>query len=173
MRRSLLIIVASGLALGCHRAPSAGNEAFRPMQVGDTVPAYAMPTLQGDTVRIAASGPVTLVNVWATWCTSCAEEMKDLAQMDSSYRSRGLRVVGISVDQTGAASVQRFVKDAGIRFTVLHDPTGLIESRYGVVTVPTTYLIGANGRVRWEHAGNIAPVMTALRAETDSALTAP
>ena len=170
MRRAVVTVVALVALSACHRTP-AGGGAFRPMEVGDTAPAYAMADLNGDTVRIAPGGPVTLVNVWATWCTSCAEEMSDLARMDSSYRNRGLRVIGISVDESSDLAVERFVADHHLSFTVLHDPSNVVQDRYSVMAVPTTYLIDSTGRVLWEHAGNIAGVMEGLRAAADSALT--
>jgi peroxiredoxin len=149
-------------AAACHK-PGNGTDAFRPMQVGDTAPALAMTSLHGDSVHVPASDAPVLVNVWATWCTSCAEEMGDLAEIDKDFRGRGLKVVAVSVDNGDDARVTRFVGDQKLPFTVVHDPAGAIEEKYGVVAVPTTYLIAPGGKVVWEHAGNIGPVKEELR----------
>lgn len=159
-------------AMACHSRSTAtgGGDAFRPAQVGDLMPAYTMPTLRGDTVRIAAGMPVTLLNVWATWCTSCREEMAALDTLERQFGPRGLRVVAVSVDGGDPARVARYVHDAGLTFTVVHDPAGVVEDRYAVVGVPSTFLVGTDGVLRWQQAGNVTDSLASLRSAIDRAL---
>ncbi|HEX5438066.1 MAG TPA: TlpA disulfide reductase family protein [Gemmatimonadaceae bacterium] len=119
------------------------------------MPRYIARTLSGDSVAIGGTGaePVTLVNVWATWCTSCREEFADLESLQQHYAAKGLRVVAVSVDGGNGSKVARFVKDQHATFTVAHDPVGRIENAYQVVGVPSSFLVGHDGRLLWTHVG--------------------
>jgi peroxiredoxin len=156
-------------------ATAAGDTAgaFRPLAVGDPAPAYAVQTLDGDSVRIGPAEAATLLNVWATWCASCAEEMQALDSLQAEFKPRGLRVVGVSVDAGSDARVRRFVEANHLRFAVVHDPAGAIERAYRVVGVPTTFIIGRGGRLVWQHTGNIDDSLGEVRAAVTRALAAP
>ena len=91
---------------------ASADDAFRPLQTGDQAPSYGVRLVagaqQGDSLQVVEPGRVTLLNVWATWCTSCREEMADLDALYARYHAQGLRVVAVSVDQGDAAKVVRF-----------------------------------------------------------------
>ena len=116
-------------------------------------PAYGAPTLNGDTVTLASlRGAPVLLNVWATWCHPCQDEMPDLQRLQDEFGARGLRVVGVSIDQARAADdVRRFIEDYGIGFLVLHDASSTISHTFRTAGVPETFLIDADGvlRRRW------------------------
>jgi len=65
---------------------------------------------------------VTALNVWATWCTSCRDEMGDLKVLHQEFAPRGVRVVGVSVDLGDVARVRRFAARESLTFIVAHDP---------------------------------------------------
>ena len=115
------------LAAACSTPPGA-TRPFRPLVVGDRAPAYAARTLAGDSVRVGAGTPV-LLNVWATWCTSCREEMADLAALDREYAPRGVRVLAVSVDAGDGTRVRRFAEAEQLPFAVAHDPAGVVQKR--------------------------------------------
>lgn len=185
-RRALQALVAAGLVAGgaCHggRDATPGNgapvavtdtSAIRALAVGDPAPAYAARTLAGAEVRVGAPGaPVTLVNVWATWCIACREEMSDLAALHQEFAPRGLRVLAVSVDEGPEARVRRFVTRERLPFSVAHDPDGRAQEAFRVVGVPETYLVGADGRVRWKRAGNVHGVLGEARTAITAALRA-
>jgi peroxiredoxin len=138
--------------------------------VGDTVPALALRTLGGDSVRVGAGGPVTLVNVWATWCTACREEMADLESLHRDFASQGLRVLAVSVDQGDGARVRRFASRERLTMPIAHDPTGLVQELYQVMAVPETYLVGGDGRLLWRQAGGLHGAPDAARDAVARAL---
>lgn len=148
-----LFAVACGESSARTAQRSAGSKAFT---IGDPVPEYRAATLAGPAVAIGSGkAPLTLVNVWATWCTSCREEMEDLAVIHRDYAPRGLRVVAVSVDAGSEALVQRFVRRERLPFPVVHDQAGRIQQQYHIVGVPTSYLIGTDGRLLWQQTGGI------------------
>ena len=165
-----LAVALTGCAREKSETPAA---AFHPLEIGDTVPAYVAATLAGDTVRIARGQAVTLVNVWATWCESCREEMADLQELEREFSGRGLRVLGVSVDNGDGERVRRFVEGERLSFTIAHDPDGRIQRLYRAVGVPETYLVSRDGRLLWRQQGGLHGNPQAARAAVDQALRAP
>jgi peroxiredoxin len=157
---------------------NASNDAFRPTQVGDVSPQYATAIVAGartgDSVRVGegSGAGLTLVNVWATWCVSCLEEMADLDSLHRDFSARGLTVVAVSVDQGDAERVRRFAERERLAMSIAHDPEGRVQTLFGVVGVPETYLIDANGKVLWKTAGNVHGVLGDVRAAISRALPA-
>lgn len=175
-RVAALARIALSLALGasCAGKDSASRDAaFRPLAVGETVRPLAVPTLVGDTVQVGGTGGVTVLNVWATWCTSCRDEMADLNALHDEFAARGVRVLAVSVDADDGSRVRRFAREERLTLTVAHDPERRVERVYQVVGVPETFLIGAEGRLVWRHIGNVHPVIDSLRAVVRGAVGGP
>jgi cytochrome c biogenesis protein CcmG/thiol:disulfide interchange protein DsbE len=96
-------------------------------------------------------GQVVLLNVWATWCPPCREEMPSLQALHESLVDRGLRVVAVSIDDPGSeADIGEFVHEHGLTFEILHDDAAAIMNRYRVGGVPQTFLIDRDGRIRYK-----------------------
>ena len=142
------------------------------IEIGSPLPEYRATTLSGAPVELGGrSGPLTLVNVWATWCASCREEMQDLAAMHRDYGPRGLRVVAVSVDAGSERLVRRVVQRESLTFLVVHDQAGTIQKQYRVFGVPTNYLVGTDGRVLWQQVGGVHGNLPKVRAEVEKALS--
>jgi peroxiredoxin len=141
------------------------------LEIGHPLSEYRATTLSGTPVELGGrGGPLTLVNVWATWCTSCKEEMQDLAAIHRDYAPRGVRVVAVSVDAGSEALVRRFVQGEALPFPVVHDRAGTIQQQYHVVGVPTSFLIGPDGRLLWRQVGGIHGNLPKVRVEMENAL---
>jgi thiol-disulfide isomerase/thioredoxin len=140
--------------------------AFRPLGVGDKAPAYAVRTMAGDSVRVGAGRPV-LLNVWATWCTSCREEMADLAAIDRAYAPRGVTVLAVSVDKGDGSRVKRYADAEQLPFRIAHDPVGEVQRTFQAVGVPETYLISGDGRLLWIQRGGLHGGLDSVRATLD------
>lgn len=163
-RSAVLVVVAA-----CTGARNDGA-AFRPLAIGSPVPSYTARTLGGDTVHIGGAGAPTVLNVWATWCTSCREEMAALDSLKTVYESRGVRVIAVSVDDGSTERVRRFAETNHIAMTVAHDPSATIEQSYQLVGVPTTFVVGRDGKLVWRHTGNVTLVLSEVREAIDKAL---
>ena len=115
-----------------------------------TVPApdFDLPTLSGERVRLADfRGKVVLLNFWATWCVPCRTEMPAIEALFQRHREQGLEVVGVNLDKLSPAGVEAFLKEVKVTFRVVLDPSWSTTHAYGVVGLPTTYLIDRKGRV--------------------------
>lgn len=92
-------------------------------------------------------GSVVLLNVWATWCPPCREEMPSLDRLQAKMGGTGLEVVAVSIDGSGPAIVRKFYEDIGIKTLRIYlDQGGEASSALGVTGVPATLLIDRAGR---------------------------
>ncbi|HEX4928837.1 MAG TPA: TlpA disulfide reductase family protein [Burkholderiales bacterium] len=99
-------------------------------------------------------GKTVLLNVWATWCPPCREEMPSLDRLQKALGGPAFEVVALSIDTGGAAVVERFYKEVGIGALAIHvDSTMRAASELRTPGVPTTLLIDAEGRELGRHAG--------------------
>ena len=168
---SALTGVTLAAAIGCK--PNADqDEAFRPIAVGQLVPELTVRTLEGDSARIAAGEPVTLLHVWATWCGPCQKEFPEIEAIQREFGPRGLRIVAVSVDEGDDDPVRAFAQDKGATFEIGRDPDGSIRRLYQGIGVPESYLISADGRLLVRQFGAIPEGAAAMRAEIEKALEA-
>ena len=173
MQTAAIATLIAAVAIGCSSGEKAAQSAaFVPLEVGAQVPGYAVQSLAGDTVTVGGAGAPTVLNVWATWCESCREEMDALDSLKSEFGARGARVIGVSVDIGATEKVRRFAETNHLGFTVAHDPAGEIQKSYQVVGVPTTFVISSDGQLLWKHTGNIADNFAEARSAVLKAVTA-
>lgn len=148
---ALLVPILAGACGG----DASGGGLGGPPQVGQMAPEFAATSLAtGDTVTLASfRGRPLLVNLWATWCPPCRHEMPYLQSLYERYRDRGLQMVGITVDGRSAVDDARaFLEETGVTYTQLHDPAMRSMDVFRLIGLPATYVIDAEGRVRF--AGN-------------------
>jgi thiol-disulfide isomerase/thioredoxin len=90
-------------------------------------------------------GRVLLLNFWASWCSTCLTEMPALEQLQRAYARAGLAVLGVNL-QEDEEIVESYRTKLKLSFPLALDPDGAITRAYGVIGVPSTYLIGRDGR---------------------------
>jgi thiol-disulfide isomerase/thioredoxin len=119
------------------------------------LPALAFADGKGRPVSLADfRGKVVLLNVWATWCPPCREEMPSLDRLQKALAGPGFEVVALSIDAGGAAVVEQFYKEVGIGSLAIYvDPAMRAAGQLRTPGVPTTLLIDAAGRELGRHAG--------------------
>ena len=94
---------------------------------------------------VSLRGKVVVLNFWATWCLECRPEMPLFEQLHRDFHAQGLSVVGINVRE-GTAAVRSYAKELRLTFPLVLDRRGEINASYGVIGLPTTFLIGRDGR---------------------------
>jgi len=135
--------VTLALAAGC-----AKKEVTQGGAVGTAAPAFALPDLQGKTIRNTdLRGKVVVLNFWATWCPPCRDEVPDFVRLQSKYRDQGLAIVGLSLDQGGASDVRPFVDEYDVNYTMLIANQEIAESYGGILGIPTTFVLDRNGTI--------------------------
>ena len=105
----------------------------------------ATTTTEQPVALTALQGQVVLLNFWATWCIECRPELRGLQQLHHDLASRGLAVLGVNAGEDFTV-IQRYTRNLGVTFPLLLDPQQAISQLYGVAGVPTTFLLGRDGR---------------------------
>jgi cytochrome c biogenesis protein CcmG/thiol:disulfide interchange protein DsbE len=128
----------------------------------------------GDTIefRDAYRGQVTLVNIWATWCAPCREEMPSMEALFQDYRGRGFRIAAVSIDEGNTDQVRAFGQELGLTFDLLHDQTGQIQGLYQTTGVPESFLLDKEGKIVRRLIGNHDWNSPANRDQVDRLLSA-
>jgi thiol-disulfide isomerase/thioredoxin len=136
------------------------------IKVGDLFPTLPSAGLVGGTVP-ATEGKILVVDFWASWCAPCKASFPALGKINTDYAPRGVVLVGVSVDEK-ASAYAAFVKKQAPPFLALHDVAQqLVRAGVGPA-MPTTYVIGRDGKVRYLHAGYHGTTTDQhLRAELD------
>ena len=92
-------------------------------------------------------GQVVVLNFWASWCPPCIDETPSLVSMQQRLKAKGITVVGISADEDEQA-YHRFIREYGINFATVRDPSARVQHLYGTIKIPETYIIDRNGVLR-------------------------
>ncbi len=149
---TLFVIVAVALAWGLTRDPREIPSAL----IGSPVPQFDLPPVQGRALGLSSanlSGRISLVNVFASWCTACRYEHPLFMRLakEGIVPIHGLNYKDRPADAAG------WLDRLGDPYTRTGaDTTGRVAIDWGVYGVPETYLIGANGRIAYKHVGPIS-----------------
>jgi len=109
-------------------------------------PSFSGDTLDARELSLARlRGQVIIVNFWASWCLECRPEMPLFERLHRENAAQGLVVIGVNARETAQAA-QRYAKELKLTFPLVLDPAGTINALYGVVGLPTTFVIGRDGR---------------------------
>jgi len=185
------VIVATGLALALFialRSPSRTTESgmpivphaseqtesMPPVAAGDRAADFKLESLDGKDVSLAdLKGKIVFLNVWATWCGPCREEMPSMETLFDEFKdNKDFVMLAVSQDTRGRASVEQYVEKNGYHFTILLDPKNTVSSSYDVSGVPETFIINREGRIVAHHMGAFdwsrPDVKDALRQLIDS-----
>ena len=115
---------------------------------GAEVPDFTLQTVDGETVSLSDyRGQPVVLNFWATWCAPCREEMPLLQETYEAYRADGLVVLGVNVRENPEI-VQGFLDDLNLDFPVVLDTETDVVNRYLVTSLPVTFFIDREGRLR-------------------------
>ena len=108
----------------------------------------------GELATDSLRGKVALINFWATWCVPCKAEIPMFNLFDKDYKERGLEIVGVSLDEEGAAKVKPFLKENPMNYRVaVGDQKTSAAFKIDDSMLPVTLLIDKQGRVRFKHVG--------------------
>ena len=136
-------------------------------------PGFSAATVDGHAVSLESlRGRVVLLNVWATWCLECRAELPVFEQLHRDYASRGLTVLALNFREE-PATVRRYARELGLTLPLVRDPAGAIARSYGVVGLPTTFLIGRDGRAVARAIGPRKWASAEARALIESLLMEP
>ncbi|MSR35393.1 MAG: TlpA family protein disulfide reductase [Gemmatimonadetes bacterium] len=131
-----------------------GRNRFDPVIAGLPAPGFLVSTLDGQPVTLDSyRGKVVLLNVWATWCAPCREEMPSMQRLYEQMAGKDFEILAVSVDEAVDGKVPKealaaFAAELGLTFPMLHSPPESpddIQRVYQTTGVPESFLIGKDG----------------------------
>jgi peroxiredoxin len=130
------------LTIACKGQPSVGNKA----------PDLSIQSMNDLGNVAVASGKVTLIDFWATWCGPCQKSFPKYQDLYVKYKASGLEIIAISVDDEGEKSkIPGFAKTAGAKFPVGWDSGHKAAECFGVKGMPSAFIVDKKGVVRYVH----------------------
>ena len=159
MKRYLLPISIFGAFLGLFTLLFVGlnidTKHVRSPLIGKPAPTFSAPRLLDDTRKISNkdfTGHIVVLNIWASWCTTCYLEHPFLMKL---AQNKQIRLYGLNYKDTRFAA-KKMLKDKGNPYyAVAFDPNGDIGIAYGITAVPETFIIDKQGIIRFKHFGAI------------------
>lgn len=120
----------------------------------ESAPRWKLKDLDGHVVTSESlAGKVVVIDFWATWCPPCREEIPGYIKMQKEHGDAGLVIVGISLDAKGPGAVKAFAEKNGINYTVVMGDESVADAFGGVEAIPTTFVIGRDGRIAYKKVG--------------------
>lgn len=120
----------SGLEVGSSKAPE-----FQAVRLGSGQPASIQDY----------RGKVVLLNIWATWCQPCLEEMPSMQRLQQKLAGTDFQIVAVSIDEQDSTVVREFARRLGVTFEILHNQDGSIRNVYQTTGVPENFIVDRDG----------------------------
>ena len=140
-----LVLMASLLAGAPRGAAAAG------VKTGDLFPDLVAFKLEGRLPE-TLKDKVVLVDFWASWCAPCKASFPMMEDLHKRWQGRGLVIIAVNVDEN-RADMEEFLKKNATTFTILRDATQKLVEKTGIVTMPSSFLLDREGKVRFVHSG--------------------
>jgi peroxiredoxin len=110
-------------------------------------PDFALTGMDGVSRSLSSyRGKIVMLHFWATWCVPCRQEMPVLQKLREDFEDRDFELLCVNVDHGNKDVVKAFMHNIDLHFHTLLDPDGEVRNAYAVRALPTTYLIGRDGR---------------------------
>jgi peroxiredoxin len=159
-------LAAALLASACATLPAWA------LDVGVPAPAFSLPSKDGATVSIEDyRGKVVYLDFWASWCGPCRQTFPWMNKMQQQFGEQGFAVVAVNVDKK-QADADAFLQKIPASFTVLYDPKGKIPTQYEIMGMPSSVLIGRDGKVIAQHTSFRESEAAGLEAQIRDAVAA-
>lgn len=154
---------------------------FLPVEVGSAAPEVRASDLRGRPALLSSlRGNIVLLNIWATWCGPCQQEMPSMERLYRQLGPEGLKIVAVSVDAApgkidpdgrAGGDVAGFARDFGLTFDIWREPTGMVERDYRTTGVPESFLVDRNGTIvkkvigatEWDDPANVELIRRMLK----------
>ena len=148
----VLILLIGAAWIWISQVPQEGMNQAAPSvpYKGFSAPDFEVTTIQGESVKLSDfQGSPVVVNFWASWCPPCRAEMPALQRIYQEYRNSGLVVLAVnSTHQDNLEDLENFIAEFGLIIPVYLDSDGTASNLYQVRALPTTFFIGADGKIQ-------------------------
>jgi len=140
-----------------------------PASVGNVAPDFKLNDVNGKAVELSEfKGRVVLVEFWATWCGPCGEFTPILNELYKKYKEKGFVILALT-SEGNEDTITSYIKDNNVTYTVLLADMKTIR-RYGVISIPTSFLIDKEGKIVEKHMGFADDSLQKLSQEIEKLL---
>lgn len=126
------------------------------LNAGDPPPAFTLPALQNVKAKQLSlsqyKGKVVYIDFWASWCGPCRESLPILNSLREKYKAKGFEVIAINLDENKADAVA-FLKKYPVKYPVVMDKKAKTPELYKVNGMPTAFIVGKDGKLKYKHQG--------------------
>jgi thiol-disulfide isomerase/thioredoxin len=130
-------------------------------------PNFALKSYDGKIIELAKlKGKVVIVNFWATWCPPCRAEIPDFIKVYDTYKSKGLEIVGIALDEDGWVKVKPFVENNKINYPIVLGTMGVVQQYGGIEGIPTTFFVDKKGNIVDSQVGMLRKAVLEQKIKT-------
>lgn len=141
------------------------------LEAGSKAPDFELPGVQGPVKLSSTAGSVVYVDFWASWCGPCRQSFSWMNAVQDKYRAQGLKIIGVNLDAKNE-DARKFLLQIPAKFTIAFDSKGLTPKTYGVKGMPTSFLIGRDGKIIFQHLGFKEADRESLEKQIKAALEA-
>jgi thiol-disulfide isomerase/thioredoxin len=141
------------------------------VEIGKPAPAFALSAIGGSApVSLEQfKGKVVFVDFWASWCGPCRQSLPQYEKLREELAHEEFAIVAVNLDED-AADATAFLKQHPVNYTILRDPAGDVPKAFGLLGMPTSYLIDRDGIVRAVRTGFEPADIDKLRVEIHALL---
>jgi len=149
---SVLILISGAIWISFSATFPGGNSNSRipAPQQGFLAPDFSLQTFDGETITLSEfRGQPVLVNLWASWCGPCRQEMPAMERVYREYKGKGFVILAVNAtNQDSISNARSFVNELGLSFPILLDREGLVSKLYHLRALPTSFFIDKNGMIQ-------------------------
>lgn len=126
------------------------------IEKGNVLPDFELYDLNGNKQEIKDYlGKNIILNFWATWCPPCRKEMPSIEKLYNDTKDTDLLILAVSVDDSSTEKVSKFIKENNYTFKIFHDKKKELGNKFLIRSIPTTYVIDKQGRIKDKVIGAI------------------
>jgi len=144
----VFLMIAGGLVLLLLNRNGSYNPQVKQVSIAVGIPApdFTVPDINGKMVSLSDfRGNVVLVNIWATWCPPCVDEMPSMEMLYQKMKGKNFEILAVGIDSLGLEAVAPFMKKYNLTFPALIDSAGTIGKTYGITGVPESFVVDKDG----------------------------
>ena len=117
------------------------------IEIGENSPNFSLEQQGGGQINLSDySGSVVFLDFWASWCSSCKKSFPWINTLHNKYKDKDFKVIAINIDSDRKAAI-RFLESMNIDFSVAYDPDGVTPAKYQLKAMPSSFLIGRDGKI--------------------------
>lgn len=154
---AILCVTVALFTGGCHADGPVEEAKVKPAASRNLAPGFTLKDSNGQNVSLSDyKGKVVLLNFWATWCGPCKVEIPWFVDFEQRYKDRGFAALGVAMDDEGWEVVKPYIAENKVNYRILGGNDSVVQLYGGVDSLPTTFIIDAEGKIASTHIGLVS-----------------